>query len=283
MQTIAAQLSSHREDLLDRWVNAVMSADTGLRNKPNMNLVRVEMGEMLRRLADFFAADGANFSGAAFAGLEQQAASFSASRAKEGFSPTATAMFVMSLKSLIDALLSRELAVAPEQLAMLLRTLNDVIDRLALVTFASYVETRELLIERQSRALLDLATPTLPIWKHIVLMPLVGVIDTQRARQIMEWLLAALVKEDARVVILDVTGVPVIDSRVALHLTKTVEAARLLGAKAILTGVSPDAAQTLVKLDVDLSTVTTRGTLRAGLAEAFRIIAALAPDQPPEA
>jgi rsbT co-antagonist protein RsbR len=283
MQSIADQLSSHREDLLDRWVNAVMSADdTTLRNKPNMNLVRVELGEFIRRLADFFAEGRTKFTGAAFAALEQQAASISASRAREGFSPTATAMFVMSLKALIEDLLTRELSVGAAELATHLRTLSNAVDRLALVTFSSYVETRELLIERQSRALLDLATPTLPIWKHIVLMPLVGIIDTQRARQIMEWLLAALVKEDARVAILDVTGVPVIDSRVALHLTKTVEAARLLGAKAILTGVSPDAAQTLVKLDVDLGAVTTRGTLRAGLAEAFRIISALTPDQPQE-
>jgi rsbT co-antagonist protein RsbR len=283
MQRIAAQLSVHREDVLDRWVVAVMSAgDAKLPNRPNVNLVRVELGEFLRRLAEFFAEGGTELKSKTFAKLEQQVATISASRAKEGFSPTATAKFVMSLKPLVEDLMRRELSTQPEDLATLLRTLNAAVDQLALVTFSTYVETRELLIERQSRALIDLATPTLPIWKHIVLMPLVGIIDTQRAWQIMEWLLAALIREDARVAIIDVTGVPVIDSRVALHLTKTVEAARLLGAHSIVTGVSPEAAQTLVKLDVDLRAMTTRGTLRAGLAEAFRIVATLAADQASE-
>ncbi|WP_018263245.1 STAS domain-containing protein [Methylobacterium sp. WSM2598] len=266
-------LSAQHEQVLDAWLRRLDApGETKPGRTTSPGLLRVELAALLRALTDAFLAGEGGVSGEPFAAIEAQATAMSAARARDGFTPMETASLLMSLKDAAAEVVRREAGAGPEHPAEILAPFGAAVDRLALVTFAAFVETRERLIERQSRALLDLATPALPIWQRIMLMPLVGIIDTQRARQIMERLLDALGREEASIAILDVTGVPVIDSRVALHLTRTVEAARLLGARVVVTGISPDAAQTLVKLDVTLTSMITRGTLRAGLAEAFRLL-----------
>jgi rsbT co-antagonist protein RsbR len=130
----------------------------------------------------------------------------------------------------------------------------------------------EVIAEAQKVFMKELATPVIQVWQGIVLMPLVGVIDTVRAQQLMENLLQRIVETESTVAILDIKGVPVVDTKVAAHLLESIEAARMLGARCIITGISPHNAQTLVKLGVDLSGVITRNTLRAGLEEAFRML-----------
>jgi rsbT co-antagonist protein RsbR len=150
--------------------------------------------------------------------------------------------------------------------------LDRVFDGLSLFAFKSFVDIRERLIAEQSLSLLELSTPVLRVWTQILLLPLVGVIDTQRARQITERLLEAIALHEARVTILDLTGVPVLDTSVAQHLMKTIDAARLLGSRVVMTGISPEGAQTLTKLGIRFADVISRATLRAGLAEALLLI-----------
>lgn len=150
--------------------------------------------------------------------------------------------------------------------------LDQVFDGLSLFAFRSFVDIRERLIAEQSLSLLELSTPVLRVWHQVLLLPLVGVIDTQRARQITERLLEAIALHEARVTILDLTGVPVLDTSVAQHLMKTIDAARLLGSRVVMTGISPEGAQTLTKLGIRFADVISRATLRAGLAEALMLI-----------
>ncbi|MCJ2139829.1 STAS domain-containing protein [Methylobacterium sp. E-066] len=273
MHGVGQILLQNRASVLDAWLARLRDTAPGA-HPASLQLLKLELGTLVEKLTGYFLTDDEDGAGAgpAFKSVEEQAATTSAACARDGLTPMETATLILSLKSIAGELLDRETSAKATELYRMRTALDAVVDRLALVTFAAFVETREEIIKRQGRALLDLATPALPIWRHIILMPLVGIIDTQRARQVMEWLLEALSREEARIAILDVTGVPLIDSRVALHLTKTVEAARLLGSQVIVTGISPDAAQTLVKLDVDLSNMITRGSLRSGLAEAFRLL-----------
>ncbi|CDH46871.1 STAS domain-containing protein [Candidatus Contendibacter odensensis] len=199
--------------------------------------------------------------------------SLSTQRAKQGFKPADSTFYVLSLKRVLwRRLLQDRIAENKVALATCLAMIENVIDRLTLLIYEVYVETRERLIAQQSLSLLELSTPVVRLWDRVLMVPLIGVMDTQRARQTTERLLEAIAKYEATVAILDVTGVPVLDTSVAGHIMKTIAAAQMLGARVVMTGISPDGAQTLVKLGVDFSVVTTRATLRAGVAESLLLV-----------
>ena len=153
-----------------------------------------------------------------------------------------------------------------------LNVLSEVLDQLTLLTFEAYSSARERVIIQQSQSLLELSTPVILLWINVLLLPLVGVIDTARARQFTERMLEAITKHEATVTIIDVTGVPVFDTAVARHIMKAVDAAQLLGARVVMTGISPDGAQTLTKLGISFANVISRVSLRAGVAEALKMV-----------
>jgi rsbT co-antagonist protein RsbR len=196
----------------------------------------------------------------------------SESRARQDFTSSETSVFIFSFKEAMFQFIQDEWRLDLGKVNREVTKLNKVVDALGLITLDNYVKEREEIVGQQSRALLELSTPIMKLWESIILLPMVGVIDTQRARQLIERLLSAIVKFEAEVAILDLTGVPVVDTQVARHIIKTVNAAAMLGCQPIITGISADAAQTLAELGIDLGGVRTRGTLRTGIQEAFQIL-----------
>ena len=193
----------------------------------------------------------------------------SASRAELGFTPSETTTSIMCLKDALLKTLQSEFQDDPKVLHDVIIRMNKVVDQLALVTFEAYSRFREALITEQHLAL-EHSTPVISIWEGMLLMPLMGIIDTRRAQKVIETLLNSIVSTSSSVAIMDLTGVPAFDTRVAQHLLKTVSAAKMLGAEVIVTGVSPDAAQTLTKLGVDLNVLDTRGGLISGMEAGYR-------------
>jgi rsbT co-antagonist protein RsbR len=191
----------------------------------------------------------------------------SKSRAHAGFSPSETATFVFSLKEALFAALRRTHAADPKLLNEETLLASSVLDRLGLVTMEAHQRGREQVILRQQQELLELSTPVIKLWDGIVAVPLIGTLDSERTQVVMESLLEAIVENEATVAIIDITGVPTVDTLVAQHLLKTVAAARLMGAECIISGIRPQIAQTIVHLGVDLGDVATKSTV----ADALRI------------
>jgi rsbT co-antagonist protein RsbR len=202
--------------------------------------------------------------------VREQLEEHSQARAKQGFSPSETATFVFSLKEPLFNLLSSELKTDPAALTDALWSLTELLDRLGLFTTEIYQKGREEVIVQQQRELLELSTPVVQLWDDVLALPLVGTLDSSRAQVVMETLLQKIVDTEAAIAIIDITGVPTVDTLVAQHLLKTIAATRLMGADCIISGIRPQIAQTIVHLGVDLGEVVTKATLADAFAVALR-------------
>lgn len=191
----------------------------------------------------------------------------SASRSQQGFTPTETALFVFSLKAPLFARLREASGKDTDALATAILETTTLLDDLGLYTTNAYQKSREEVIRRQQQDLLELSTPVVKLWDGILALPLVGTLDSARTQVVMESLLQKIIDTGSDVAIIDITGVPTVDTLVAQHLLKTITAARLMGADCIISGVRPQIAQTIVHLGVDLGEVSTK----ANLADAFRL------------
>ncbi len=274
LKTIAEIIVDRQEEILTDWMQLITKLG-GTRTLELMSedqLVVQAKGLLTTLTTAFNAEQYVTIDTPDFADAVALLQDISASRAEQGFTASETAVFVFSLKDALLKYMQEEISEDPVILNAEIQKMNKIIDNLGLLTFETYAKTREEVILQQSRSLMELSTPVIRLWDQIIMLPIVGVIDTVRATQLMESLLEAIVSTESRVAILDVTGIPIIDTKVAQHLIKTVAAAKMLGAEVIITGISSDAAQTMTKLEIDISNVKTRGSLRIGLNEAFNMV-----------
>jgi rsbT co-antagonist protein RsbR len=208
-----------------------------------------------------------DLSAPAWADLRQTLEQIAIARATRGFGPTETATFIFSLKQpLFDAIRGR-MGGKAEELAAAIWLATEILDRLGLFTTEVYQKGREELIRKQQQEMLELSTPVVRLWEGVLALPLIGTLDSARTQVVMESLLNQIVSTGAEIAIIDITGVPTVDTLVAQHLLKTVAAARLMGADCIISGIRPQIAQTIVHLGVELNAVITKATL----ADAFAI------------
>jgi rsbT co-antagonist protein RsbR len=267
----AELIQKHEGEILQDWVQAQMTAVTA---RPDL-MQKAELEDQSRTLLQelkhtLASGDGGDIKGSAWQGVRDTLASISQSRARQGFSPSETATFVFSIKEPIFARLQRDLAKDLDALAAETWLINVLIDKLALHTIEVFQKSREDVINRQQRTMLELSTPVVELWDGILALPLIGTLDSERTQLVMESLLTRIVETGAAIAIIDITGVPTVDTLVAQHLLKTVAAARLMGADCLISGIRPQIAQTIVHLGVELGDVTSKATLAGAFAVALK-------------
>jgi len=264
-QSLAAVIRRNEHDLLNEWTREQAVRQTR-RDKVHEAEVGKLSKEFLSGLSEAASQGSHDVRSASWSKVREMLTEFSASRASQGYSPTETALFVLSLKKPLFTRLRKDLA-GDATLGDELWNATALLDDLGLFTTEMYQKSREEVIQRQQRELMELSTPVVELWDGILALPLIGTLDSSRTQVVMESLLDKIVQSGAALAIIDITGVPTVDTLVAQHLMKTVAAARLMGADCIISGIRPQIAQTIVHLGVDLSAVTTK----ASLADAFTI------------
>ena len=264
-------LTKHEKMLLSEWVKEQTTA--GIRRDDLMREgeMRDQSGEFLHLLRDAIQSGNlTNFQSPEWTSTKALLTSLTRTRVQQGFSPSQVALFIFSLKKPLFSCLREECDRDGETLAAEMITANDLIDRLGLLTTEAYQKAREDIIVRQQQEMMELSTPVVKLWEGILALPLIGTLDSARTSVVMESLLQQIVETGSAIAIIDITGVPTVDTLVAQHLLKTVAATRLMGADCIISGIRPQIAQTIVHLGVDLTDVITKATMADAFAVALK-------------
>ena len=252
------------DSILEQWLALQKSAGQVGAGRISDADLRVQCREFLSAFVDGLSGSGADIDGPAYARARQILSEVSRSRALQGFSPSDTARFVFSLKDPVFERVRAVQAGNPEGLSADSWALNAAVDRLGLYTMELYQKSRDEVIRRQQDEIAELSTPVVKLWEGVLALPLIGTLDSARTQVVMENLLQSIVDTGSAIAIIDITGVPTVDTLVAQHLLKTISAARLMGADCIISGIRPQIAQTMVHLGVELNVVS-----KASLADAF--------------
>jgi rsbT co-antagonist protein RsbR len=250
---MAAYMRDHQDKVVGRWCELVAAE---VRGRSSAVEIRAELEDLYTILLRVMAGADEHAPGELRAGL----AELSRSRARNGFTPSETALAVFSLKDAVYELVADTADLVPEYLSF-----SRLVDDLGLHTFETYAAAREQILADQAATMLELSTPVVRLWDGIIAVPLVGTLDSARTQLVTEKLLETLVATGADHAVLDITGVPTVDTEVAQHLLKTVNAARLLGAECIVCGIRPQVAQTIVSLGIEFGDIVTKATLADAL------------------
>jgi rsbT co-antagonist protein RsbR len=272
-QRVADIFSSRRDEILNLWIKDRLESDEFRDELISKKELRQQSRQLLELLSQGVQdSGGENFDHPAFDDLRRFLNEISHQRAVKGYTPLENATYVSALRNTVRPMLVEEYEGDPTTLAGELGYLGNVIDKMALVMVENYIRSREETIRQQRADMMELSTPVIKVWDKILTLPIIGTLDSRRAQLMMEALLQRIVETGSTVAILDITGVRTMDTLVANHLIKTVTAARLMGARCILTGVSPAIAQTMVQLGIDLSQITTRAQMSDGVKLALEMI-----------
>lgn len=258
--------------ILERWMRNQL-ADEGLREDLMSNQdLRIESEELIVALIKALNENNIDdVNSADFDQVIEILSGISISRARQGYSPRETGLYILSLKEALQQILNEEIKDAQEQLIALLQ-INKIFDNFSIITFETFIKGREEVILRQTDEITEISTPVIQVWEGILALPIIGTLDSSRTQVIMENLLTAIVDSGSSVAILDISGVPTVDSLVAQHLLKTVSATRLMGAECVISGIRPEIAQTIVHLGIDLSGIVTKASLASALIYAFKTL-----------
>ncbi len=266
--TLAEILNKHEPMILSDWIKEQSSVQGRRGAAPKESELRTQCAEFLSLLrSSLKQGKDADIDSSAWTGIREMLGNLSQTRIAQGFSPSETASFIFSIKRPLFALLRRELGGDAQALADATWSSNELMDKLGLYTTEVYQTRREEIINRQQQEMMELSTPVVKLWEGVLALPMIGTLDSARTQLVMENLLQKILDTGSSIAIIDITGVPTVDTLTAQHLLKAVTAARLMGADCIISGIRPQIAQTIVHLGVDLGDVTTK----ASLADAFAL------------
>jgi rsbT co-antagonist protein RsbR len=269
--SITNTLLSQRNEILQEWLRQQLSPENLRADLISEAELRSDSNQFLLALSDAVRSGNlTDILGPEYKPVLEMLESVSRSRGLQGFTPLETATFVFSFKQPLFSALRRSAENDPADLMENILVADLLLDKLGLYTTEIYQQSREQVIRRQQEEMLELSTPVVQLWEGIVALPLIGTLDSARTSVVMETLLQTIVDTRSELAIIDITGVPTVDTLVAQHLLKTVAAARLMGADCIISGIRPQIAQTMVHLQIDLSAVTTKATMAEALRFALK-------------
>jgi rsbT co-antagonist protein RsbR len=264
--TITRLVTDRERDILPEWFELLRKAGALQTGRISEAELAAQCREFLRLFRDALAKGAVDVANQAYTPVRDFLGDVSRSRALQGFSPRETAIFVFSLKQPLFNAMNRDKVLSPVILAQTTWAITLVLDELGLYTSEVYQKSREEVILRQQREIAELSTPVVKLWDGVLALPIIGMLDSERTQVVMENLLQRIVDDGAEIAIIDITGVPTVDTLTAQHLLKTVAAAKLMGADCIISGIRPQIAQTIVHLGVELNVVS-----KATLADAFSV------------